>query len=368
MKVLILGAGNAQIDAIEYCKNKGYEVYGCSYTNQDKGIPMLDYFSQINIIDQEAVLSYSKENNIDLIYSVGSDIAMPTVNYVSEQLGLPHFVSTETATICNMKHKMRTSLGKDFKGNVPFAVASRVEQLKNYDFYPAMLKPVDAQGQRGVHKVDSYEEVKHYFEMALSYSKTGQVILEQFLDGKEVSVNGYMLDGEMVLSIISDRISFSEYPGGIIKEHILPTSYSAETQNAIKDLALRVAQKLNILNGPVYFQIKIVDNLPYLIEVTPRLDGCHMWRFIKINLGIDLLDIAFEHLINAQIENDYFNDVKDIIPTAMKLSFMCQPPETKVKTYNCDDAIFSRWYYKDGDSVRMLNGYMEKCGYNIMNL
>ena len=58
-KVLILGAGNAQIDAIEYCKGQGYKVYGCSYTDTDKGIPYLDEFKQINIIDAEAVAEYA---------------------------------------------------------------------------------------------------------------------------------------------------------------------------------------------------------------------------------------------------------------------------------------------------------------------
>lgn len=84
-KVLILGAGNAQIDAIEYCKGQGYKVYGCSYTDTDKGIPYLDEFKQINIIDAEAVAEYVKDNGIDLVYSVGSDLAMPTVAKVSEK-------------------------------------------------------------------------------------------------------------------------------------------------------------------------------------------------------------------------------------------------------------------------------------------
>ena len=90
-KILILGAGNAQMDLIEYCNENNYEVYGCSYTNTDKGIPLLDHFEQINIVDADKIEEYAKKNSIDIIYSVGSDIAMPTVSKVAERLNLPHF-------------------------------------------------------------------------------------------------------------------------------------------------------------------------------------------------------------------------------------------------------------------------------------
>ena len=257
-KVLILGAGNAQIDAIEYCKGQGYKVYGCSYTDTDKGIPYLDEFKQINIIDAEAVAEYVKDNGIDLVYSVGSDLAMPTVAKVSEKLGLPHFVSYDTALTCNLKHKMRV------------------------ECYPAMMKPVDSQGQRGVHKVESFEEIKENFEKSMLYSKSGKIILESYLEGQEISVNTYVKNGKVIFALVSDRVSFKEFPGGIIKKHLLPTQFSKNVVEKVKDLVQRVLQKLEIKDGPAYFQIKVVGDEPYLIEVTPRLDGCHMWRLINI--------------------------------------------------------------------------------------
>ena len=96
-KLLILGTGNAQIDLIEYAKSIGLEVYACSYTNTDKGIPLADVFAQINIVDAEKIEGYVKENEIDYIYSVGSDIAVPTFCRVAERLNMFHFVSGKTA-------------------------------------------------------------------------------------------------------------------------------------------------------------------------------------------------------------------------------------------------------------------------------
>ena len=76
-KLLILGAGNAQIDLIEYAKSIGLEVYACSYTNTDKGIPLADAFAQINIVDTEKIESYVKENEKDYIYSSAVILQFP---------------------------------------------------------------------------------------------------------------------------------------------------------------------------------------------------------------------------------------------------------------------------------------------------
>lgn len=360
-KILILGAGNAQIDLIEYCNENNYEVYGCSYTNTDKGIPLLDHFEQINIVDADKIEEYAKKNSIDIIYSVGSDIAMPTVSKVAERLNLPHFVSYETAMTCNTKDHMREELGNDFEGNVPYAVITQPEELEKIDFFPAIMKPVDSQGQRGVCEVNSVEDLKSNYERSISFSRKKRLIIEKYLEGTEISVNAFFEKGKLIFAIVSDRISFDEFPGGIIKEHMLPTSFSKEVSDRAVDLACRVAEKLEISDGPAYFQMKVVNEQPYLIEVTPRLDGCHMWRFIKYYCGVDLLKMTMDLLEGKQGIN--------VSPTYKKglhtLEFICQPPETTMKEIEFPGVAFRRDYYQKSDKIRKLNGYMEKCGYVI---
>ena len=117
-KVLILGAGNAQIDAIEYCHDHDLFVAGCSYTTTDAGIPLLDAFEQVDIKDAVGVANLADRLGVDAIYSVGSDLAIPSIMEASQRLGLPHFVSPETAETCHEKHLMRQALGPDFEGNL----------------------------------------------------------------------------------------------------------------------------------------------------------------------------------------------------------------------------------------------------------
>ena len=367
-KILILGAGNAQIDAINYCKAKGYEVIGCSYTDTDHGIPLLDHFRQVNIRDTDGVKALAEEYQVDAVYSVGSDLAVPTAMKVSELLNLPHFVSSDTAAVCHSKHLLRETLGSDFDGNLPFITCASLTDALKFDRFPGMMKPVDSQGQRGCFRVDTAEEIREHFEDSLSYSVSGKVIIEAFADGPEVSVNAYMQNGELKFGLVSDRITFDEYPGGIIKKHILPSKFADQkTQEAAIDLTLRVARKTGIKNGPCYCQIKLDHGHPVVLEITPRLDGCHMWRLIKYYCGADLLKASFEHLM----EDKSVLDDNVVFPSdGFVLEFISEKTGTIIdrSQYDFSDADYVCWYYEDGEKVGRLTGYIEKCGYVIKKI
>ena len=227
------------------------------------------------------------------------------------------------------------------------------------------MKPVDSQGQRGCYRVNGREDIEKHFEDSLSFSKSGRVIIEKYIDGPEVSVNAYVQNGEVKFMLVSDRKVFEDLPGGIIKEHILPSvSTTDEGKKNVYDLVKRTLAKLSILNGPVYFQIKMDGDFPVIIEVTPRLDGCHMWNLINNYCGFNLLEASFEHLLgNVQIEAS-----AEPKHDNLKLAFYCEKPGTvfdSEKHQPKENALYSCKYYETGDTVKSLNGYMEKCGYQI---
>lgn len=363
--ILILGAGNAQIDAINLCKEMGYSVLGCSYTNTDKGIPLLDKFKQVDIKDIDGVAAFAKENNVSAVYSAGSDLAIPTSMKVSQILDLPHFISYDTAQICQSKVKLREFLSNDFKGNIPYLKALTLEDALEFDYFPAMMKPSDSQGQRGCFEINSKEDIKKNFSTSLSYSASKTVIIEKYINGQEYSVNLFMQNGKIDFFLLSGRNVFTQFPGGIIKSHFIPANVSEETEKEVYDLAKRTVEKLNIKEGPVYFQLKISDedNTPWLIEVAPRLDGCHMWNLIKHYCGVDLLKATFERLMDNK--TIVFN--KTIKHERIKLEFTCEKTGEIFHRdkYNTENALFLSWYYNDGDVVKKLNGFMEKGGYFI---
>ncbi len=361
-KFLVLGVGNAQVDLLQYLhKFENTEIHALSNTSEGRGFALVDVFKEIDISDKNAVLNYAKNNKIDFIYTIGSDIAMPTVTWVAEKLNLKTFISSNTAFLCNNKHLVREKL-KNVYGSVAFEILDSTLTVKNINF-PVIVKPVDSQGQRGISTVTSKDSLQKAYKKAISYSRSGKAIVEEKIEGQEISVHTYIKDGEIIFFLPSDRISWEGFDGGIIHKHILPASISNKAVRNVQKLVSESIELLSIRNGPVYFQIKMNRDEAFLIEVTPRLDGCHMWRQIEKSTGIDLLDITIKHLKDEPFE----------IPSNFKikkstLEFLCQPPnETFKKQKISEKACYHEFFYHEGEKVKPMNEQMEKCGFQILD-
>lgn len=366
MKVLILGVASVQMDAVLELKRLGHEVYTAAMSKDGPAADEADHFVEINILDESSLEKYIVENQIEAVYSTGSDLAMPVTCRLSEKLDLPHFVSSRVATICNRKNEMRESLSNDFRGNVPFIV---LDEITSFDFdFPAVMKPTDSQGQRGIVLIKSQADLKSNFERVKSYSREGKVIIEKYIDGPEVSVNCYMIDGSLAYTVVSDRETWPEYTG-LIHKHIVPSiTVSDKAKRNIVSVVEEACNQIGIMNGPVYFQIKVMDDEPYIIEMTPRLDGCHMWSILEKATGVNLMRLTLMHLLH----NDFseLSNQKDEI-TPMELVFWCQKPNSIMNQEHLQepkDSICRFYYYQDGETIRPVNGRFEKIGYYIRNI
>ncbi len=372
-KILILGTSAPQLDCIRYCQDLGLEVHACGHKRIGAGVEAADEFHIIDIKNKEEVAGYCKENDIDYVYSVGSEIAIPTANHVSKKLGLPYFIEPEDTDLAKDKTIWRDRLGSDFVGNIQYRGITNQDELSDWEIFPAMMKPADGQGQRGVRKVGNLKEVKAYYDEVIGYSSTDKMILEEYISGPELSVNAFVIDGDIVFLQESDRISFKEYPGGIPKEHRVPSKYSYRDiglRDKLHSLIQEAVNKLSIDNGPVYIQLKLDDDLnAKFIEIAPRLDGCHLWRLIEYYSGANLLDASFMLLFGQKTK------AKKALTEGDKdgeyiLQFMMEKPMKTVNhdKYDTSGALFTDWYYEDGDEVREVNGFIEKVGYQIFSV
>lgn len=366
-KVLILGVAPAQMDALLMLKESGYETYACAMAKDGPGASVADNFSIINILDIAEIIEYVCKNKIDLVYSVGSDLAMPVACKVSEQLSLPHFVSSKIATTCNHKDLMRNALGKSYRGNLPFQIVMDQETTPEINF-PFIMKPSDSQGQRGVLLVNSLQEYRDNFFITKGYSRSGKMIIEKYINGPELSVNAYTVDGKLCFMIASDRETWPQHTG-LIHKHVVPAKVmSGDMIGQLERIVIEACERIGIFNGPVYMQIKVERGIPYIIEITPRLDGCHMWKLLIYYTGINLLKLTFEHLANQDTSE---LDKLTPQPESYELTFFCQEPHTVMdcSKFNIPgDSLAHFFYYKTGDRVRPVNGIFEKTGYCIRKL
>jgi hypothetical protein len=361
IKVLVLGTGPAQRDLCENLHQK-CEVYAVSNSSAGKCSPFLKEFSAIDIRNKEAVLQYAQEIGADRVCSAGSDLGMVTAAWVSGKLQLPALVSWQAARTCHHKSRMRQTLG-GMPGNLKFRTINGTGKPKITDF-PIMIKPVDSQGQRGVGLAGNAEEFEQRLAEAMKFSHSGEVIAEEWADGPEISANGYFIDAKLTHLFISDRIVWPGYSGGLIQKHRIPSSViSPHVEKKVYDLMVEIGKKVGVSQGPVYSQLKVVQGVPKVVEWTPRLDGCHLWRLIEASSGINLMQLFIEHIISGRVRVQKTRD--DI--RAGTLEFFCEKPGYGFcgENFSYRHSFFHELYYDEGERVKPVNGYMEKCGYKI---
>jgi biotin carboxylase len=364
VKVLILGVGNAQVDALRYLKEIKCTTHGLSRSREGRGLDYCDHFDVIDIVDKDRVLDYAKKHKVDAVYSVGSDVAMPTIGYVSEHLGLPYFCSEKNATLLNDKFLFRSFLKENNLMNIAFQGGRHLKDFQDWHTFPAMIKPVRSQGQRGIRRIENMNDIEKHIQNAQQFSASGEVILEEFISGSEVSANIFLKDGRILYSFISDRMTYEELDGGLVKSHVFPTKMNKDLQVRALQLISDTVEHLKILNGPIYFQMMYDHDDVHIIELTPRLDGCHIWRLIRSYAGIDLLKLTFDMLQGETILPETYHPNEN----NQGLHFFSQKPNMKFESKDFmvpEETKYHEFYYENGQTVRPLNKVFEKVGYYI---
>ena len=211
----------------------------------------------------------------------------------------------------------------------------------------------------------SRDEVGAGLERTLSFSAVGEAIVEEFLEGPEVSASIFVLDGQVAVCQMSDRLALEGYPGGIPRAHRLP-SQAATPQDAAAVTALldQLVAALRIRQGPAYAQLKLTSGGPRLIEMSPRLDGCYLWRLVRAATGIDLLAAT------ATLLGGGSPDLQAVGPLhPMSLLMLHRPPGAVFREVDVPmpaAAVAWGFHYREGEVVRPVNGFMETVGYCLV--
>lgn len=183
--VLILGAASLQVPLIKYIKGLGYKVAVVSIPGSYPGFAIADRCIYCDVRDGEAILAQIANENIAAVVTDQTDISVPTVAYLSNKLGLMGN-HVETAQVYSNKFMMRQTCDRIGLSNPRYIRLSSANQAKDWNIYPAIIKPEDNQGSRGISLIKSFDELSMTIPNALSFSRTGYAILEEFFVGDEV--------------------------------------------------------------------------------------------------------------------------------------------------------------------------------------
>jgi biotin carboxylase len=281
-RLLVLGAGPAQIGLLRAAHERGLFVIA---VDRDPAAPGFAYAHKRAIVsteDEPGVDRLARAENVDGIVSPGADWPVGVAARVAARLGLPHPIDPATATLATTKSRQRERFAE---AGVP------QPRLLDEPVAPSVVKAPDRQGQRGLTFVRTEDELAPAIDAALAASRNGSYIVEEYVDGPEVTVQAVSVDGVFHPLLVTDRVTADPPAFGVALAHVFPCVTG--TQSAI-EAAGAAAAALGIRSGPTYTQIRVGESGARVVELAARLGGGHDAELAEAVTGVRLNDLALD--------------------------------------------------------------------------
>jgi len=305
--VLFVGAGRHQRRAILQAKAMGLRVAAVDRNPDAPGLAEADIARVVDFSDVGAVLKATARLRIDGVLTVSADRAVPVVAAVAEARGLPG-IGVETAHLMTHKVAMRRRLADHGVPQPRFAaVRSLSESRRAADEvgFPAVLKPADSGGQRGVFRVESLDDVDRHLHEALFASPSEEAILEEFVDGTEM--NGIVLAraGEQILLTLSDRMRPPGIGFGVGWIHVYPPTIPPEQLSFAEEVAERTVHALGLRTGVAFPQLLAApDGRVVVVECAARIPGGQMADLVRWAVGVDLVEVQLRMALGDELPDE----------------------------------------------------------------
>lgn len=299
-----------QLPAIKLAKSQGWYVIAADGNKNAQGLGLVDLFLPIDLKDKDALLEAAAklkaEQGLDGVFTTGTDFSAH-VAYIAEALNLPG-ISHDVALRASDKGLMRQAFKEAGVPSPGFVLIHRGQDpliaLETLSL-PLVAKPVDNMGARGIQRINTRADLSLGYAEALVHSRSGNVILEEYIIGPEFSLDALVEDGVVTICGMADRHIF--YPPYFIEMgHTMPTNQPPEVVKAVEDVFKQGIKALGITRGAAKGDIKMSPSGPVIGEIAARLSGGFMsgWTFpfasgleptlgaMKLALGLPAGDLA----------------------------------------------------------------------------
>jgi biotin carboxylase len=305
--VLFVGAGRHQRRAILQAKKMGLRVAAVDRNPEAPGLKEADIAKVVDFSDAEAVLKETARLKLDGVLTVSADRAVPVVAAIAEARGLPG-IGVETAHLMTHKVAMRRRLADAGVPQPRFAaIRSLSERRRAADEvgFPAVLKPADSGGQRGLFRVESLDDIEAHLHEALTASPTGEAILEQYVDGTEM--NGIVIarGDDAIPLTLSDRLRPPGVGFGVGWIHVYPaTTFGAQLEESER-VAVHTVHALGLQNAIAFPQlIASRDGRVQVVECAARIPGGQMADLVRFAVGVDLVDVQIRMALGEELPDE----------------------------------------------------------------
>lgn len=300
--VLIFGVGPLQQSIINRAKMMGLYTVGIDPCEDATCKDDVDSFEVVGGQDYEGTCAVVEKYGIDAIVTAATDKPLVMMARIAEKYGFP-FYSVETAQWSTDKFQMKQRFEL---GNVPHARGRLVKSVAEAAdmVFPVIVKPRDNSGSRGVKLCRTKEELEQSMVEALEYSKLDSVLVEEFIEGPEYSIEGLHYDGKSEVIQFTEKKT-TEFPYNVELGHIQPANISEENKQKIREIVAKICTTLKFENCPSHTELKINERGVFVIETSPRLGGDYITSTLTplstgINLEDQLLHIALGENVDTQ--------------------------------------------------------------------
>ncbi len=366
-KILILGGSDIQVSVIKKAKKMGYYVITCDYLPDNPGHKFSDEYHNVSTTDTTGVLELAKNRTIDGILAYASDPAALPAAFVAEKLGLP------TNPYQAVKTMSRKDLFRKFMVENDF-LTPKAQSVETYQAAQAFLnklqqtaiiKPVDSSGSKGVFKIQPHEDFTEKFKTALEFSRSKQLIIEEFIEKKgfQIGGDGFLDKGKLVFRCFGD-IHFSK------TNPLLPCAVSVPTlhnSNIIKKVHRKVEQLLSAIGmktGGVNFDILVDKNEKvYIIEIGARNGGNMIPELTQYCTGVDMISYSIKAAMGEDISDLSIDREKKFFS-----HYVVHAPQSGIinglqKTQKLKDCLLYEHYnFKFGDWVSKFDSSANRLG------
>ena len=298
-KVMLLGGNYFQMTATKAAKELGHYVISVDYLPDNPAHKFADEYHNVSTVDREAVLHLAKELQIDGIVSYASDVSAPTAAYVAEQMGLPTN-PLKAVEVLTRKDRFRPFLEENGfpapqgQGFTDYQAA--LEFFKTIR-KPAMVKPVDASGSKGVSKIFSEDEFESAYKNAAEYSRAGVILVEEFMErkGHQIAGDGFIVDGKLVFAGFMNE-HFDQLCNPLVP---IGESYPAVLSEELREKARTEIQKvltaLDMKMGAINLDFIVgTDDEIHILEIGPRNGGNLITDAIAYASDLDLAKFTIQ--------------------------------------------------------------------------
>jgi biotin carboxylase len=292
-RLLVVGAGPAQLGLLAAARSRGLFVIAVDRNASAPGFELADRRAIVSTEDERGIERLARAERLDGVIAPGIDFPVGIAARVARSIGLPHPLSPEAAVLATSKERQRERLAE---AGVPQPRSHVLDAGGEALELPCVVKAPDRQGQAGLTLVRDRSELTAAIQAARAASRSGRVLVEELVDGPEVTVNAFSIGGEFHPLTVTDRLTADPPAFGVALAHVW------RSQHDPVDVARRAAEALGITDGPTYTQLRIGPDGPYVIELAARLGGGHDAELCEAALGVDLNGLALDAALGEPVE------------------------------------------------------------------